>query len=90
MPTKRRKLATRAIGISQAAIEAWKSGDFHGLNREIGVRPWQTSPFDADRTQPSDDAVTAWPRAAELRAALIEAAGRPGRVGRHGEPLGSA
>lgn len=60
------------------------------MNRLLQVRPWMVSPFDVDRTKPDDEPVRAWARAAELRVALIAAAGKPGRVGRHGEPLGPA
>jgi hypothetical protein len=93
MTTKRRKLTAQRIGLSSAALEAWRGGDLHALNRELGVRPWMISPFDAG-SKPSIGAksewASSWPRAAGLRAALIEAAGPPGRVGRHGQPLGPA
>jgi hypothetical protein len=102
VPTKRRKLSIRRIGITAAALEAWRLGDFHALNREVGIGPWQWSPFDVTREEPPGwvrdrsrgDAcgcnLESYVRAWELRQALIEAAGRPGRVGRHGEPLGLA
>jgi hypothetical protein len=60
----------------------WRAGDWHALNRAFGVRPWQVSPFDATGTAPNPG--SPW---SELRQALIAAAGPPGRVGRHGEPL---
>jgi hypothetical protein len=95
MPTKRRKLASRRIGLSAAAISGWQIGDYHMVNRELGVRPWQVSPFDAGgnlpgRCTPGDAWCASWPRAVELRAALIAVAGPPGRMDRHGQPLGPA
>jgi hypothetical protein len=95
MPTMRRKRASRRIGLSAAALEAWRQGDFHGVNRDLGIRSWEVSPFDATEPEPpewSDGGPWhhSWPRAWELRQALIEAAGAPGEVGRHGEPLGPA
>jgi hypothetical protein len=94
MPTKRRKLTARPIGLSAAALEAWRIGDRRALNRALQVRPWQASPFETVGKAPSwpgwEVLTESWPRAVELRAALIAAAGPPGRVGRHGEPLGQA
>ena len=92
MPTKRRKLSTRQIGIPEAAIAAWRAGDLHELNRLLGIRPWQPSPFDVTTPGPpawasvSGPFHTAWPRAWEIRQALLQH-GPPGRFGRHGEPL---
>jgi hypothetical protein len=98
MPTKRRRLANTHIGISPAAIEAWRIGDFHGLHAALGVRPWHISPFDVvegdDPENPSGmlfaspDPPSEWRRAVVARRRLIELAGAPGGVGRHGEPLG--
>jgi hypothetical protein len=102
MPTKRRKLTPRTIGISSAAIAAWREGGFHTLNRELGIGPHQHSPFDATRATPPPwiqdnwntdlrgglSGVAGWRHAWGLRQRLIELAGPPGRVGRHGEPLG--
>ena len=45
MPTKRRRLANRAIGISPAAAEAWRTGDFYELNRALGICPHQFTPW---------------------------------------------
>jgi hypothetical protein len=100
MPTKRRRLANRQIGISPAAVEAWRIGDFHGLNQALGIRPWELSPFDASEDDDPEDPPRSliasseppgelWCRALVLRRRLIELAGKPGRVGRHGEPLGA-
>jgi hypothetical protein len=69
------------------------AGDFHQVNRLLQVRPWQISPFDADRSYTGHHNpfyLESLPRAVELRAALIAAAGPPGRRDRHGRPLGPA
>jgi hypothetical protein len=93
MPTKRRRLANRQVGIPPAALEAWRVGDFHKLNRALGIRPWQPSPFDVTSREPPASAPVntpfydAWPHAWALREALLQH-GPPGRVGRHGLPLG--
>jgi len=89
--TKRRRIGPRQHGLTPRALEAWRVGDWHTLNAELGIRPWMVSPFDAAARPTRDDGspwAQSWPRAAELRRRLIEAAGPPGRVGRHGEPLG--
>jgi hypothetical protein len=95
MPTKRKRLVNRQVGIPQAAIEAWCIGDLHGLHRALGISPWQESPFYADDPAPPSwmrlDEVRIredWVRAWEMRCRLIELACEPGGVGRHGEALG--
>jgi hypothetical protein len=95
MPTKRKRLVNRQVGIPAAALEAWCIGDLHGLHRALGIKPWQESPFYADVPEPPSwmrpDEVRIredWVRALALRCRLIEMAGEPGGVGRHGEPLG--
>jgi hypothetical protein len=97
MPTKRTKRVPTRIGISEAAIQAWRIGDFHALNYELGVHPFQVSPFDATGPEPpswcTDRKTTcwcmSWPRGWELRQALLKAAGPPGRFDRHGCPRGA-
>jgi hypothetical protein len=94
MPTKRRRLTNRQIGIPPAAIEAWRIGDKRALDAALGIKPWQESPFYADNPEPPswmssqtigiNDCARAW----EMRCRLIKLAGEPGGVGRHGEPLG--
>jgi hypothetical protein len=82
VPTKRRKLSARPLGISAAAIEAWRAGDWLGLHRALSLRPWEPSPFDTIGELPPEDARpwrASWPRVAELRKALIEQAVPPGR-----------
>jgi hypothetical protein len=61
VPTKRRKLTARPIGLSAAALEAWRRGDFHALARALAIGPWRAG----------------WPRAQELQRALLAAAGEP-------------
>jgi hypothetical protein len=83
------------IALTPAAIEAWKIGDLHALHRALDVPPWAPSQFRVGRAnppgiRPGSVWEEAWPRSWALRQALIEAAGLPGRVGRHGEPLGPA
>jgi hypothetical protein len=94
MPTKRVKRTPARIGVSAEAAEAWRIGDWHAVNRAFGVLPCDHSPFDVNGSEPPEWErdrpwrVASRKRAWALRQALIEAAGPPGRVGRHGEPLG--
>jgi hypothetical protein len=103
MPTKReRRNRSLAPGRTTAeAVQAWRIGDYHGLYDALGL-PWEDlSPFDASEDDEPEDPpqsliastecpVQSWHRAIALRRRLIEIAGNPGRVGRHGEPLGPA
>jgi hypothetical protein len=94
MATKRTKRSATPVGISAAAIEAWRIGDWHELNRLLGIAPCDVSPFDAIGPLPSWCRTNStcwcasWPRGVALRKRLIEVAGPPGGVGRHSEPLG--
>jgi hypothetical protein len=99
MPTNRtrRSRAPTADAITHEVCAAWTAGDFHELNRLLGVAPCDTSPFDATRARPPEWSRSetvyyrlSWDRAWQLRQALLKLAGRPGKVGRHGEPLGRA
>ena len=91
MPTRRRKMAPdKRTGLTPKALEAWRIGDWHALNRELGLNVHETSPFDATLPEPPEWAGASYRRAFELRQALIEAAGPPGRVGLHGDPRGPA
>jgi hypothetical protein len=76
--------------LTAKALEAWRIGDWHGLNRELGLNVHETSPFDARAPTPPEWAGASYRWAFELRQALIEQGGPPGRVGRHGDPLGPA
>ena len=99
MPTKRRRLANRQIGIPAAAVEAWRVGDFHGLNQALGVYPHQFAPWPLEVSMlgvnpdgpdhREHDPIYGWERAVALQRALL-AICPPGRVGRHGQPLGPA
>ena len=77
-------------GLTPKALEAWRIGDWHALNRELGLNVHETSPFDATLPEPPEWAGASYRRAFELRQALIDQGGPPGRVGRHGDPLGAA
>jgi hypothetical protein len=88
MPTKRQKIAPQNVSISAAAIEAWRAGDFHGLNRAFKIRPWQRTPWPLRLTllgadpkrpprSPSGPYDESWSRAVEFQRALLEAAGEP-------------
>jgi hypothetical protein len=99
MPTKRTRVTRTTAGqITAEVCAAWQAGDFHLLNRLLQVWPWQASPFDAVGAPPERGTFgtettlyeQSWPRAVRLRRQLIELGGPPGRVGRHGQPLGPA
>jgi hypothetical protein len=98
MPTNRtrRTRAPSPDAITHEAASAWVQGDFHLLNRCLGIRPWMVSPFDASGPRPPAWAralepwTESWARGWELRQALIAVAGPPGRMDRHGRPLGPA
>ncbi|MET4127164.1 hypothetical protein ACSSV6_000569 [Roseovarius sp. MBR-38] len=80
MPIKRRTPKGRAHKVTPEAIEAFQTGDYMGVHRALGLRPWETSPLDADTPEPPEWAVEGdlwaqgWETARELRAALTEAA----------------
>jgi hypothetical protein len=97
MPTKRTKRNPARVGLSEAAIAAWKIGDFHALARALELVPFQPHPWPLELTAlgchqgpPPADAGElwrqGWPRAQLLQRALLEVAGEPGMMGRHGEP----
>jgi hypothetical protein len=101
MPTNRtrRARAPHPDALSTAALEAWQRGDYHALCRVLATPPWQPSPWPLELTAlgcdqgpcPRDAGPlwrAGWRRAQELQRALLEAAGEPGRMDRHGAPLG--
>ncbi len=47
MPTKRRRLPHAIIGsrITDAAIDAYRRGDYLALHRALHLRPWECSPL---------------------------------------------
>ncbi len=88
MPTKRKRRThgLAADTISSAAIAAFKAGDWHGVNRALGIRPWQISPMDAHKYSETISTVhgnTIWldslPRAKHLRAELERLTGTKAR-----------
>jgi hypothetical protein len=92
MPTKRVRTSRTTTGqITAEACTAWRAGDFHELNRLLKFFPFEHSPFDAGGPPPERTGNPfydkTWPRAAEMRRQLIEAAGEPGRMDQHGRPL---
>jgi hypothetical protein len=101
MATKRTRRTIERRGISVEALEAWRAGDLHGLMRALGLRPWDYDPFHVGCETPQEwvlerdrlgtDAVAGaanWRHAWELRCALEEMGGPPGRHDIHGRPLG--
>ncbi len=45
MPVKLRTPKARAHRITPAAIDAYVAGDYLGLHRALGLRPWEPSPL---------------------------------------------
>lgn len=94
MATKRTRRPRGRQGITPGALAAWRAGDKHALHRELAIKPWECSPFNADGPCPGFEKEQGraefWAKAVEQRRALVELAGSPGRVGRHGKPLGPA
>jgi hypothetical protein len=81
MPTKRRRLTNRRVGIPLEAIAAWRAGDYWGLHRALKLRLWQMPSWECD--PPNEDepqTPPGLPRAPDpvaLKRALIEIAGPP-------------
>ncbi|MDB5575858.1 MAG: hypothetical protein JWR80_1034 [Bradyrhizobium sp.] len=46
MPARRRNRKDREHRITDAAVAAFKAGDYHGLHAALGLKPWQPSPLD--------------------------------------------
>jgi hypothetical protein len=93
VPTKRARKTPIRVGIPPRALEAWRIGDELGVIRALGLQPWQPSPFHVNDPEPPANMAgtmfaSSWPHVWELRQALLEMSGPPGRVGRHGQPLG--
>ena len=83
MPTKRRKLAVRQIGISPAAIEAWRAGDYWALHHELSLKPWQMPDWHDDPPDNRPLGFGGQPDPAALKQQLIELAGPPPRRWRY-------
>jgi hypothetical protein len=89
MSSSIRRNARRRIG--EAAIAAWKSCDFHGLHRALGLKPWERSPFQLEVTalgcdedefgelDEGDRWDESWLQAITLQRALLKLAGPPDR-----------
>jgi hypothetical protein len=61
MPVKQRQAKVRANRITTDAVAAFSIGDHMGLQRALGLKPWQPSPFDIDGPAPPVWATgTAW------------------------------
>jgi hypothetical protein len=104
MPTNRVRRSRPRIAetITAEAITAWQVGDFHALNRALGIPPCHPSPFPRDRTalgcsqdekRPVGCTKVWWDgleRAQALQQEFYRVAGEPGIVGRHGKPMGPA
>jgi hypothetical protein len=100
VPTKRLRRRPLRIGLTAEALEAWRIGDELGVIRALGLQPSDFSPFHVDCETPPEWVVERsrgsdciadvdnWRRAWDLRQALQELGGPPGRVGRHGQPWG--
>jgi hypothetical protein len=63
-------------------LAAFEAGDSLELDRLLGLKPWETSPLDADDGEcpyGSGPAHDSWPQAQELRNAILDALKREGR-----------
>jgi hypothetical protein len=74
MATKRAFVRRARHAITPEAIEAFANGDWGGLHRALGLRPWECSPLDATEDfEPGKN--TAWATSVEqarrLRAELL-------------------
>jgi hypothetical protein len=98
MPTTRRRIPRTSVShrITPEVIEAWRIGDQNDVDRLLNVGGQTFSPFDVDdagnvvsepllASPPGSD--LGFELAVRLRRALLEIC-PPGRVGRHGDPLG--
>jgi hypothetical protein len=97
MATKRTKRTPARVGLNEAAVAAWRAGDFHALARALDLVPFRPHPWPLELTALGCDQGPppayagefwreGWPRAQALQRALYEVAGPPGRMGHHGEP----
>lgn len=83
MPVKRRVQKLKPHRITPAAIEAFKAGDYLGLHRALGLKPWEPSPLPPTeplgvdpKQRPSGTSARAegWAKAVELQRELKAAA----------------
>lgn len=76
MPVKLRRPKRAEYPITVEAVAAYRAGDWLGLHRALGLKPWQPSPLDAVGECPwngNSAGATFWPLAVELRAELESA-----------------
>ena len=81
------KKRNRNTRITQAAIMAWRAGDYHALHAALGLYPWEASPLprsikklgvnqdDVGRGPRSAMFNDSIPQAKALQLELVEAAG---------------
>jgi hypothetical protein len=94
VPVKRRIAKGRAHRITDGAVEAWLAGNHVALHRALGLKPWETSPFDVDGdgevvNPPLIAIPDDWSRSEDAAIRLrreLSRHGPAGRVGRHGLP----
>lgn len=82
MPTKRPRVARSARAhVTPAVIAAFQAGDYLGLHRLLGLKPWERSPLPRnaealgvclDETAPTPDTYSVQ-KAQDLRRAIEEA-----------------
>ena len=85
MPIKRRVPKCRQR-VTPEAVAAFVAGDWRGLYRALGLRPWQAHPLDVDGPRPDwarGIQAESWDQALALRAELQAAA----KVRRGGERI---
>jgi len=84
MPVKRRQSKGARHRITPEAVEAFRAGDYSGLHRALGLRPWETSPLPVsvtalgvDQGDPpawmTTEHHTDWQQAQALQRRLLEA-----------------
>jgi hypothetical protein len=86
VPVKRRKLHVRSIGISDAAIAAWRAGDYWCLHHALHLKVWQMPDWNEDPPEEAREPLPGFepaPDTANLKARLIEVAGPPPRRWRY-------
>jgi len=87
MPVKLRRAKGKTHRITPEAIAAYRAGDYLGLHRSLGLRPWQPSPLplavdalgvDPDHPPQPDGTgwASEWPLAVELQKELQAAVAR--------------
>jgi hypothetical protein len=73
MPVKHRTIKVKTHRITQEAQDAFELGDYIGLHRALGLKPWEPSPFDIAGGNPygmHSTWDTAWTKVADLNTDL--------------------